>query len=167
MKGKTTKRQRSLTTKETKFVANAGLGMSLTKASTHAGYTDGAQEVDRLLARPALRNELIDNLQKQAIRWPQLLSAALAAFWDVLSPQSVTCEHTCACGLTCGNVVYTPPKDVPLKLRVYTAKAVTDVLNRSGMAATLRDRAQNEDKPTKEQLVTRIVGPEMEDETEH
>lgn len=56
-----------LTTKESTFVKLASEGMTLSAAAEEAGYAGEHREVDRLLARPEVRNELIRRLNRSAV----------------------------------------------------------------------------------------------------
>lgn len=56
-----------LTTKQAEFVRLAAEGLTLGKAAEAAGYVDGGHEVDRLLAQPDVRNELIRRLNRSAV----------------------------------------------------------------------------------------------------
>lgn len=147
--------------KQAVFAERMASGLSRVAAARAADYKDPNTEASRLLSIPDVRDTVIEGLQKKAVKWTELLTLSLQRLREFLEPEECACPK-------CGEVVWTPPDYKPETV-LYAIKINLDTMQKAGLGASLRDKAEAEDVSDVVSAARRLLGdrPGVKSATEH
>ena len=143
------------TPKQKAFVENAGQGTSMTQSAKVAGYSDYNGETDRLLANPAIRDEIINRLQKKVCSWLSLIKQGK----ETLGSVCLTLEENSTTDRN-GRLVITVAE------RVAAAKTILDQVRRTDPSSLAEGAKKEDEAESRAEAVERLLGPLVEEDPE-